>query len=269
MVFLCGAANSPRRNRLAEYIRKHHKDKLVFYADDVWAQIAKKNTANALLMENELAQLADVVIIIVESPGTFAELGAFSLSEELRKKLLPIIDKKYEREESFINTGPVRWVNEDSLFKPALFIDFSIILSGAYELDKRLKQLPESGREIGEIVDNNKLSPRHLLFLLCDLLAVIGPASESHCEFYLNQILEGDSQWSISYLLGLGVAIGIIKVMLNSDGEPLYIRPLEQGALEPYLHKRSFNLATERARFLEVLHTIRASQQLFIRSHTS
>jgi len=38
-------------------------------------------------MESDLARLADLVIIIVESPGTFAELGAFSLSDELRQKI--------------------------------------------------------------------------------------------------------------------------------------------------------------------------------------
>ncbi len=32
-------------------------------------------------MESDLANLADMLVIIVESPGTFAELGAFSLNK--------------------------------------------------------------------------------------------------------------------------------------------------------------------------------------------
>ena len=62
-------------------------------------------------MEAKLAGLSDIVIIIVESPGTLAELGAFSLSDPLRKKLLPLLDKKYRTGQSFVavlHAGPTK-----------------------------------------------------------------------------------------------------------------------------------------------------------------
>src|SRR5437870_3249132 len=91
VIFLCGALNSQPRDRLAEFFRKTRKDDtLVFYAEEVWIAISKREELSALEMEAKLAALSDIVIIIVESPGTFAELGAFSLSNELRTKLLPI-----------------------------------------------------------------------------------------------------------------------------------------------------------------------------------
>jgi len=102
VLFLCGAAQSSRRDRLAEYLRKKRKDTLVFFAEDVWAAISQIKQLSALEMEAELAALSDIVVIIVESPGTFAELGAFSLSDPLRKKLLPILDQKYRTGQSFV-----------------------------------------------------------------------------------------------------------------------------------------------------------------------
>jgi hypothetical protein len=72
--------------------RKHNPKFGIFYAERVWELMVQKADRDALQMEAELAFLADLVVIIVESPGTFAELGAFSLSGPLRKKLLPIID---------------------------------------------------------------------------------------------------------------------------------------------------------------------------------
>jgi hypothetical protein len=251
--------NSQRRDRLADYIRKHHPVKLLFYADDVWAQLAYKRSSNALQIENELAKLADIVVIVVESPGTFAELGAFSLSDELRKKLLPIVDVQYKDANSFINTGPLTWIDVDSAFRPTVYVSFSVILDAVQELDDRLARLPTTGRESGERVENNKLSPRHLLFLLCDLLAVIGPASENQCQYYLTAILEEPPAWSIDNLLSLGLAMNVLKHIDASDSPRLYYRPLENGDLQPFLHQRSLNLSSERARFLNVLTNIKES----------
>lgn len=258
-IFLCGGMNSQRRDRLADYIRKHHPVKLLFYADDVWAQLAYKRSSNALQIENELAKLADIVVIVVESPGTFAELGAFSLSDELRKKLLPIVDVQYKDANSFINTGPLTWIDVDSAFRPTVYVSFSVILDAVQELDDRLARLPTTGRESGERVENNKLSPRHLLFLLCDLLAVIGPASENQCQYYLTAILEEPPAWSIDNLLSLGLAMNVLKHIDASDSPRLYYRPLENGDLQPFLHQRSLNLSSERARFLNVLTNIKES----------
>jgi hypothetical protein len=121
-IFLCGAFNSHRRDILAKYIRKH-RNWPVFYADDIWTSLAR-SVDNALGMENGLGEFSDVIIIIAESPGTFAEIGAFANIEKLRKKLLVIVDKQYENQESFLNTGPLSWINSDSNFGGTLFVDF-------------------------------------------------------------------------------------------------------------------------------------------------
>jgi hypothetical protein len=271
VIFLCGGALSRRRDYVAKYIRKHHPDKLVFYADDVWAQIAKiqssgskkrKHTANALEMERQLAGFADMVAIIVESAGTFTELGAFSLSDELRRKVLPIIDVSYKNDESFINTGPVRWVDIDSTFAPTIFVDFEVILSAVAEIDDRLGRLTRTGRgreKVKEITN----SPRHLLFLLCDLLAIIGPAPESHCGYYLRRITgKKRTSWDAENLLSLGVSLGIIKSFTNGHGELMYYRPLENDDLESYLYRHVFSLRAWRARHLSVLQKMFDAKQI-------
>jgi hypothetical protein len=116
---------------------------------------------NALQMEEALADLADSLVIVVESPGAFAELGAFSLVDRLRRKLLLILDNEYEEDQSFINTGPVRWADEDSQFKPAIFTDLKIILGATGALEERLRRLPPPAKTR---VDDLSTSPKHLLF---------------------------------------------------------------------------------------------------------
>ena len=114
VILLCGGADSSRRATLRDYLRRHNPKLSLFYAERVWEHIASRATRGALKMEEDLAHLADLLIIIVESPGTFAELGAFSLSESLRLKLLPIVDTAYRHEQSFIATGPLRWIDAES-----------------------------------------------------------------------------------------------------------------------------------------------------------
>jgi len=249
VLFLCGGKSSPRRKRLADYFKSHHKNTLFFYAEDVWLEIAGRHPANALETEQQLAELADAVIIIVESEGTCAELGAFSSSESLRKKILPIVDRKYQFHDSFINTGPLRWVDQDSHYGPTIFTDLDPILGCIGDIEERLKKIPP--RPIQKVEDVNT-RPNYLLMLLCDLLAIIGPAPRTHCQWYFEKLLPGPPCWSLDTFLGLGVAMRIIKVLTTAD-EKYYYRPLENDTLVSFQHRRLFILAVERARFLNVL----------------
>lgn len=260
VVFLCGASRSPSRDWLADYIRQYHENKLVFYADEVWALIASLKLLNALQMEDCLASLADAIVIIVESPGTFSELGAFSLRRELREKILAILDSRYESANSFINTGPIAWINKESLFKPAIYTNLSAILRAAGDIDERLRRLPEVGRERDV---HPRTDPRVLLFLLCDILTVIGPAPDSHCSFYIRQVVGGDPDppLTVPVLLGLARSMKLIDSSPHEHFGTVYYRPLERGALPSLLLKDMFSLSRERARFLSVLLKIHDSRE--------
>lgn len=238
---------------MAQHIRHRHKRMLLFYADDVWEHIAGSTKLNALEMEATLGELADIVIIIVESPGTFAELGAFSLSESLRKKLLPIVEKEFQPDASFINTGPLSWINKDSNFSPAIFAQFPHILEESAELlDAKLATLKRSG---SELVQDIASSPRHLLYLLADIVAVIGPSPWHHFQFYLNAILGNSmSEDNIRSFLALGHAMKMFKVTeLEKTSERFYERLPEHGKLEPFTHREMFDLERQRAQFLSIV----------------
>jgi hypothetical protein len=157
VVFLCGGMGSERRDTLAVFLRKQLPELKLFYAEPVWEAIAEREKLGALAMESQLAELADLVIIIVESPGTFAELGAFSQSADLREKLLPIIDKRYESEKkSFIATGPVHWVDAESRFAPTIYAPFESILLGAEEILNRIAKTKTEPAKVEKLPENPK-----------------------------------------------------------------------------------------------------------------
>lgn len=66
-----------------------------------------------LHFERDLAQLCDLVLLFTESPGSFAELGAFAMVPEIAPRLLVLIDGKNYSDSSFIKLGPVRSLQLD------------------------------------------------------------------------------------------------------------------------------------------------------------
>lgn len=64
-----------------------------------------------------LAESAHAVAILIDSPGTFTELGAFANHEKLQDKLILVIEPKYKKVKSFINLGPVRYLKKRSQSK--------------------------------------------------------------------------------------------------------------------------------------------------------
>lgn len=255
VLFLCGGLESPRRAELAQYLHRHAGDLFVFFAEDVWEHVKALQGANALAMETQLARLADILVVIVESPGTFAELGAFAALGELRAKLLPILDRSYQDHQSFINTGPITWINEDSRFKPSIYCDFATLLLVADEVIARARLIPDRGAlPQGERVDTAK-KPKHLLFLLSDIVAVTGPTTETECKRLLTSVLGAPPTWDVHSLLGLLSALGLIKA-INVHGVRYYFRPLEDGELKAFQSQRFFDLAELRADFVSSLQSI-------------
>ncbi len=256
VVFLCGAANSAPRDALRNYLAHHPPRVSLFYAEQVWMRIVPNAGANALEMEDFLGQLADTVIIIVESPGTFTELGAFSLSPVLRKKLLPILDTRHRNANSFIETGPVSWINEDSEFAPAIYVNHATILESVIEIEERLKRItkPTTTR-----IEDLSKSPKHLVFFICDLIAVIGPATTSMIEHYIKRIVPTVSADQVPTLIGLGSAMDLIchfEVPLNGSCETYFYRVVGEALTRPFHHQRYLDLPSRRADQVEVLQSI-------------
>jgi len=63
--------------------------------------------SDLLTFESHIAQLSSIIVLIVESAGSIAELGLFSAMSDFQKKLLVILDNHHYESESFIRLGPI------------------------------------------------------------------------------------------------------------------------------------------------------------------
>lgn len=63
------------------------------------------NAADAEL--DHARSVASLVVMIPDSPGSFAEIGAFSLKREICTKMIVLTDITHEKSMGYLNTGPV------------------------------------------------------------------------------------------------------------------------------------------------------------------
>lgn len=258
VVFLCGAAESNARNRLRDYLKEHGQYN-VFYAETAWHTIVEhERGANALDVEAKLGDLADIVAVIVESAGTLAELGAFAMSDDLRKKLLLILDERYRTDESFVTSGPVEWVDRDSLFRPSIWLKLNKILDSVDKIEDRLERLPKRPKKISEIVK----SPKHLMFFVFDLVTVFGPASAEHIS-HLLCLLNIPIGAATSLYLGLGKALGLLRTFTSHD-TVYFFRPLNDNSELPAFQrtKRNINIPNLRVSVVSAMQRCESGRRI-------
>ncbi len=117
-VFLCGAnidenTISARRNNLLQFAERELPKTRFFLVENLLPDVQDVPDYNLLDFENNLSMIADKIIIILESPSAFAELGAFC-RESLRDKIIVINDAKFKHSKSFVNLGPLKAVEQAS-----------------------------------------------------------------------------------------------------------------------------------------------------------
>lgn len=116
VIFLCGAQSSKELTTKRDKLRKifdsdknKFKNLKVMYAEELFRTIVHKRSAdNFLELENILGDSADKIIIFLESPGAFVELGAFSNDNRLCSKLIVINNEEFKGKSSFIELGPLK-----------------------------------------------------------------------------------------------------------------------------------------------------------------
>lgn len=110
-----------------------------------------------ITFEEDIARIASLVVVIAESPGSLAELGAFASSPPIRPSLRILIQELYAADESFIRFGPVERIMRDGDGNVGVFpwateanghLDADSVAPHAEEiekfLDEHMKRVPAS-----------------------------------------------------------------------------------------------------------------------------
>jgi len=95
---------------------------------DEMKKVARKSLRsvnNLSRLEIYIAKIVDLVVIIPDSPGSFAELGMFAVRKSVCHKMVILFRKKFKGDKSYIQLGPRKYA-EGMRAKP-VFIDYADI----------------------------------------------------------------------------------------------------------------------------------------------
>jgi hypothetical protein len=119
-IFLCGGPTDIRsleplsiRDAVYRELAKNGAvEKRIRVAEDYKDWSHESIYQDLVSFERHLAELSSVIVLILESPGSIAELGLFSVVEEFQKKLLVFIETDHYKTSSFIKLGPIDYLEK-------------------------------------------------------------------------------------------------------------------------------------------------------------
>ena len=223
-VFLCGADITQKdkiRFKIADALKNWFWADII-YPEDIFDELLySSKTKDLLSLEGLLADSVDAIVIIPESPGSFAELGAFANDEQLRNKLICIVDKKYKKDKSFINQGPLRLVKKANKFG-VIFIDPDEIDGEIDKIISSLKKMKKVSAKLG-----NKISLLQLENFLLPSIFLLEPVSKETLVNLVTSATEDKLNPFQTTTTALTILIKKKQIQLTTNGYKLTTLGLE------------------------------------------
>lgn len=98
----------------------------VILAEAAVDYLAESSFSNLLDLERYIAAVVHAVVLIVESPGSMCELGAFVMTPEICNKLIVVLQSEHIPRSSFITSGALKYLKEQHADAQVLGYDWTI-----------------------------------------------------------------------------------------------------------------------------------------------
>ena len=242
-VFLCGKAYSDldyknsNRGIAGKYLCCNSDNIFIVLSEKLWEDNFD-TSIDLLTFEEFLAEVSDTIILFVESPGSFCELGAFAYAEKLfSDKLIIVIDQKYKNDKSFIATGPVAKAKKDGSTVVYAPLDGTGLLSSPdlrHVLNEKInafksKNCPQNKRVPNQNQDEVQINS--FILELLELVRILQPISRSdlikvykeikgfsHFSFVKKDGNEFHNEIKVDYIFKLLSTVGLIHIHNNIIG---------------------------------------------------
>jgi len=202
IVLLCGGkvpekehpeAPDPPLASLRHAITKSDPSFEIFRPEEIDDWHADGLFKNLMSFEQELAGICSLIVVILESAGSIAELGAFSQLSDLNRKMIAVKSHDFETEKnviSFINLGILRFLRESkesavrtypwSINVPTS-IDDATLNDVISDIEAVVGELPKSAVFNG-VLDTHKVA------LLCEMVSLFAAVRENEFLSYFEHL---------------------------------------------------------------------------------
>ena len=215
IIFLCGGPTSDRngppqsaRDYFVKYIKEQQPElsKRIFLAEviNTWAadMIREQYTPDLLTFESHVSGLASTVSLIVESPGSIAELGSFCLLSGIADRLMVVARDGWINEDSFIVRGPMTYLRESrgEDFNPIYVYPWRVSWDG--DLQKTVPDPDDLASEAGHFLEDLRAfeeqlpkrprwrseSDGHVSLLISDLICLFSALKLGEIKSFLDAV---------------------------------------------------------------------------------
>ena len=189
-VFLCGKAfsgcqyDATNRGITHKHLCDQSNDVFIVLSEKLWEDSFDSNI-DLLTFEEFLAEISDSIILFVESPGSYCELGAFAYAEKLfSDKLIIVIVEQHKDSKSFIITGPTAKADKDGakvIYAPLDGDDLLSNLELRSVLDDILlnfKSRSAARNRRNPNTENDKVLVNSFILELLELIKILQPISK-------------------------------------------------------------------------------------------
>ena len=215
IVFVCGGTSSRHaRMRFLRYAKTELPNVTFFLAEAAEKDCLSHSNPTFLNLtdfEELVAAIADCIILFPETAGAIAELGLFSGSKDARKKLLVVIEEKYQSKDSFINRGPLATIDKESPFGPRVVLDLKNKTPNFFHIKEKLALLGKfRNRSAFKHETLAKMSKSEKLFVTLEIVNVFRALAFPEITELLTAMFSKPSSKEVRYLLSILVAAGYV-----------------------------------------------------------
>lgn len=171
-----------------------------------------------LVFEEEIANLASLVVIFLESPGSLVELGMFCTKPDLFKKLIIVApQEEVSAEDSFIYLGPLENIKKREptsvVVYPWPICDVKYDNSHLHDLCESIKDKLSS---LPKNVEFNEKNSGHIALLIAEIIRVAYPILLTEIEYSILALNLDIKQSEVTRHIYLLNKLGIINSVFYS-----------------------------------------------------
>lgn len=236
-IFLCGGlvditSTIPPsfRNRFVSYTAKNNKDihDALVLAENFKDYFKENLYSDLLVFEDEIANLSTLVVIFLESPGSFVELGMFCSKPHFYKKLVIVVsEQETQKEDSFIYLGPIENIQKKDRTSVVTYpwpdpktlrYDDSHLMDLLSNINDKLKSISSKNKSGKFDLTNSG----HNALLICEIVRLCYPILISEIELALEALNISMAKNDISRHLYLLSKFQLIDKLTYSGGYKYY-----------------------------------------------
>jgi len=220
-IFLCGASKEKKnsqREKIANALTGgwYSFQYDILYPEDLFDELMTGPSQQDLMsMENILAESVDAIVLVPESPGAFAELGAFANNEALREKLICVQDIRYKKKKSFVSYA-LRLIKKSKKGE-IVYTNFAEELGEVDSLRKAISKMRRSSSKVVNIVNVIQAES----FVLSSIYLLEPVLRELLVELVMFASETDEKRAKIATTAGLSILMKKKMIQLTPDGYKL------------------------------------------------